>query len=82
MELSSDSDSGSLLWRYQSVSHLKTASRKEKRLVIGHGRLSAPEGTAGPLSKLGIFCCLPSTQVKDVETMKINLPNLGAASDC
>lgn len=84
VEVSSDNDSGSLLWRYHSMSHLKTASRKEKRLVIGHGRFSVPEGTEGPLCKLdpldGDVCCPSSTQVKDMEIMKINLPNhLGAA---
>lgn len=65
------------------MSHLKTASRKEKRLGIGHGNLSAPEGTEGPLCKLdplgGDVCCLPSTRVKDEEIMKINFPKLGAA---
>lgn len=83
LALSSGNDSGSLLWRYQPISHLKAASRKEKMLVIGHGRLSVPEGTERSLHKLlplgGDVCCLPEAQVKDVKIMKINLPIPDAA---
>lgn len=77
--LSSDEHSGSPAGRCQSLSCCHAASRKEKRLVIGHGRLS-PEGTEGPLCKLDTLfvCCLPGAQVKDVEITKINLPSSGA----